>query len=235
MEIISAVLSASTLAAVLYLINKQDRTARPSSQQRILVDTSALIDGRLLEVAEAGFISGKLLVPKFVVAELQHIADSNVELRRARGRLGLEVIRKLQGLPDVELELISDDPVNVEKVDDKLVALAAKLGAAIMTTDFNLNKVATISEAKVLNVNELAQSLRPLALPGEKASIKLVQRGSDRGQAVGYLSDGTMVVVDRANRLIGTTVNVEVTRVMQTVAGKMLFAKLLNGSNEKKS
>jgi len=226
METIIIGLNLLTLTAVGWLISRTRRPTGRASGPVCLLDTSALIDGRVLEVAHAGFLPRHLLLPEFILAELQHIADSAEELRRSRGRLGLDVVKKLQSIHDLSVEVIPDRAPKVETVDDKLVAIAKQLNAAIITTDYNLNQVATINGVKVLNVNELAQGLRPLALPGERVKIKLVQRGSDRGQAVGYLADGTMVVVERAQALIGKEVEVEVNRIMQTVAGKMLFGRL---------
>lgn len=197
---------------------------------RVLLDSSAIIDGRILEVAQAGFLPQVMLVPRFILAELQQIADSTGNLKRARGRYGLEVVRKLQAMANVKLRVINDDPKGKSEVDDKLVAIAQKKACGIVTNDFNLNRVAGINNVPVLNVNELAHALRPILLPGERVRLKLVQRGSETNQAVGYLEDGTMVVVERSHRLIGKEVTVEVNRIMQTVAGKMLFAKLARES-----
>lgn len=196
-----------------------------------LLDTSAIIDGRISEVVQSGFMPGTLIIPQFVLAELQHIADSSDELRRQRGRFGLELVRKLQSLKTSTVEIISDDPKGIEEVDDKLVQLAQELDARVVTTDFNLNRIATIQNVTVLNVNELAQNLRPVTLPGEHVTIKLVQKGSDKGQGVGYLEDGTMVVVEQGQRHISKEVEVEITRIMQTVAGKMMFAQLKLGKS----
>lgn len=215
-----------TLIVLLWMSNKLP-TNEKSAAPKYVVDTSALIDGRLQDVAKHGFLPGILLIPKFVLGELQHIADSSNELRRSRGRFGLEMVKNLQAAAANKVRIINDDPIRVEKVDDKLVTIAKKRRASIITTDFNLNRVASIQDVAVLNVNELAHSLRPIVLPGEEITIKLVQRGSDPHQGVGYLQDGTMVVVDHSNRLIGREVKVLVTRIMQTVAGKMLFASLV--------
>ncbi len=232
-DILIVVLNLLALVGLGWLITKTRRPASHNKGLVCLLDTSALIDGRILEVAHTGFLPTHLMLPEFILSELQHIADSPEELRRSRGRLGLDVVKKLQAMGDLSVEVIEDRAPDVEAVDDKLVAIAKAANAAIITTDYNLNQVATINGIKVLNVNELAQALRPLALPGERVKIKLVQRGSDHGQAVGYLDDGTMVVVDRAHRLIGQEVEAEVNRIMQTVAGKMLFARLLStGSSE---
>lgn len=201
------------------------------TEANYLLDTSAIIDGRINEVVQAGFMPGALIIPQFVLAELQHIADSSDELRRQRGRFGLELVRKLQSLKTSTVEIVSDDPKGIEEVDDKLVQLAQELDARVVTTDFNLNRIATIQNVTVLNVNELAQNLRPVTLPGEHVTIKLVQKGSDKGQGVGYLEDGTMVVVEQGQKHIGKEVEVEITRIMQTVAGKMMFAQLKPGKS----
>lgn len=193
-----------------------------------IIDTSSLIDGRLYKVVHTGFMHGRLLIAEFVLAELQHIADSSDELRRSRGRDGLETVRRLQAIHDIEVKIVGDEAPDVEAVDDKLVAVALKARAAIITNDYNLNRVATIKGVKVLNVNELAQALRPSILPGEKIRLKLVQPGSESHQAVGYLEDGTMVVVEKSRSLINQEVDAEVTNIMQTQAGRMMFARLLN-------
>lgn len=226
MIIVLLLLQLLTIVLVLWLRSKMETTTTGGAPKYV-VDTSALIDGRIENVAKHGFLPGVIYIPKFVLAELQHIADSTNELRRSRGRYGLELVRTLQSASETNVKIISDDPSDIEKVDDKLVAVAKKRRGAIITTDFNLNRVATIQDVVVLNVNELAHSLRPIVLPGEEITIKLVQKGSDVHQGVGYLEDGTMVVVDHANRLIGREVKVSVTRIMQTVAGKMLFASLV--------
>jgi uncharacterized protein YacL len=191
-----------------------------------VLDSSALIDGRILEVAKAGFTPDKLVVPKFIVNELQLLADGNDSHKRERARFGLDVVAQLQAeLPNsVELSIINFN--DIRATDDKLVKLASKLGADLCTTDYNLNKVATIEGVRVLNLNELSQAVRPAALPGEKHSVKIVQKGSSKDQGVGYLDDGTMVVVAGAGQMIGKRVDVAVTRMLQTEAGKMIFAKL---------
>jgi len=177
---------------------------------------------------QAGFLQAELLIPQFILAELQHIADSSNDIRRARGRAGLELVTRLQNSEGINLKVLPRDLKGEEKADDMLVVLAKSRKSAILTTDFNLNKVASIQGVRVLNVNELSHGLRAKVLPGEQVKIKLVQRGSDPHQGVGYLDDGTMVVVDHASRNIGREVTVKVSRIMQTVAGQMLFAQLLS-------
>lgn len=208
----------------------QTKTATPpAAGQQILVDTSVIIDGRIADIAETGFIRGKLLVPRFVLAELQNIADSDDNLRRSRGRRGLEMLNNIKANSGVEFEVIEIDAPEIKEVDHKLVHLAKQLGTDILTTDYNLNRVATVEGVQVLNINELANAIRPVVLPGEQMQVKIVQAGKEKHQGVGYLPDGTMIVVEKGDRLIGKEVKVEVTRVFQTVAGKMIFAALTNG------
>lgn len=191
---------------------------------RVLVDTSAIIDGRIADIIKTGFVPGKLLVPRFVLAELQNIADSDEAMRRGRGRRGLEILNLMRQDPNVELDIIEENPEDVKEVDHKLVYLAKKYQTNILTTDYNLNRVATIDTVKVLNVNELANAIRPVVLPGEELTVKVVQQGKEKSQGVGYLADGTMIVVENGDKLIGKEVTTEVTRIFQTVAGKMIFA-----------
>lgn len=203
---------------------KTASSGKVSTKNRILVDTSAIIDGRIADIAATGFVPGKLLVPRFVLAELQNIADSEDPLRRSRGRRGLELLNALRESDAVELEIVDDNPEKVKEVDHKLVYLAKKFKTDILTTDYNLNRVATIESVKVLNMNELSQALRAVVLPGETMIVQVVQAGKEKGQGVGYLDDGTMIVVEGGDKLIGKEVTTEVTRIFQTVAGKMIFA-----------
>lgn len=191
---------------------------------RILVDTSVIIDGRIADIARAGFVPGKLVVPRFVLAELQNIADSDDAMRRGRGRRGLDVLNQLREMRDVEVDIITDDVQGIREVDAKLVALAQRFKCNVLTTDYNLNRVAQIQGVRVLNVNELSNAIRPVVLPGEELVVRVVQPGKERNQGVGYLADGTMIVVENGDKLIGQEVATEVTRVFQTVAGKMIFA-----------
>lgn len=202
--------------------SKPGPTARPTSGS-ILVDTSVIIDGRITDIAKTGFIPGRLVVPRFVLAELQNIADSDDAMRRSRGRRGLEMLNTIRQDTDQDVEIIEEDMHLIPEVDAKLVALAKRLKASILTTDFNLNRVAQIEGVRVLNINELANAIRPVVIPGEEMTVKVVQTGKERGQGVGYLTDGTMIVVDNGDKLIGQEVLTEVTRVFQTVAGKMIF------------
>lgn len=195
------------------------------------LDTSALIDGRVAEVIESGFLGGRLLVPRFILNELQAIADSTDPLRRQRGRRGLEILAKLKGREVNSVEVIDEDPVGEFSVDHKLVTLARKRGAAIITTDYNLNQIAQLQGIRVLNVNLLAQALRPVFLPGEILKVQIVREGKSPGQGVGYLEDGTMVVVENGRRHLGREVEVAVTSVLQTPAGRMIFTDPVGASH----
>ncbi len=196
-----------------------------SSEKKIaLLDTSVIIDGRIADIAELGFLEGTSIVPRFVLRELQYIADSPDPLKRARGRRGLDILKKLQSLSDIEVR-IEDADLPEKEVDLKLVRLAELKGAKIITNDYNLNKIASIRGVRALNLNELAAVLKPVYLPGEEIKIKLVKRGKEIGQAVGYLDDGTMVVVDNGSTRIGREVTCIVTSLLQTAAGRMIFSK----------
>jgi len=192
--------------------------------ERILVDTSAIIDGRIADISQTGFIPGALVVPRFVLEELQHIADSADGMRRARGRRGLDVLQRLKESP-VTVEITDADAENVPEVDAKLVKLARQWKCAIITNDFNLNRVADLQGVKVLNINELAHAVKPILIPGEEMEVKIMQDGKELGQGVGYLDDGTMIVVENGKSYMGDTIDVTVTRVLQTVAGRMIFAQ----------
>jgi len=200
-------------------------TSRPSDGPVIYVDTSALIDGRLTDVVASGFLWGTLVVPRFVVAELQHIADQRDHNRRVRGRRGLEVLSVLQKDPRVAVELTDEDPTDVAEVDAKLVQLARARGAAILTNDYNLNRVAQLDNVRVLNLNHLANALKPAFLPGDALRVKVIQQGKEPGQGLAYLDDGTMIVVEGGGSLLDSEVDVTVVRVLQTVAGRMVFAQ----------
>lgn len=214
-------------------ILKFESTKSPTTEVstgQILVDTSVIIDGRIADIAAAGFIPGKLIVPRFVLAELQNIADSEDAMRRGRGRRGLEVLNRLRETTDLEVEVTDEDVSGVKEVDAKLVALAQKHNCNVLTTDYNLNRVAAIQGVRVLNVNELSNAIRPVVLPGEDLIVRVVQPGKERNQGVGYLADGTMIVVENGDKLMGQEVITEVTRVFQTVAGKMIFATPRKGA-----
>jgi len=191
-----------------------------------LLDTSVLIDGRIAEVCEAQFLDGVLVVPQFVLHELQLVADSSDSLKRQRGRRGLEVLQRMQKMPQVEIRILDDESGQTGDVDHKLVELARKTGAKIVTNDFNLNKVAKVHGLSVLNVNQLANALKPAVLPGEPMRVMILREGKEPNQGVAYLDDGTMVVVDGARRMINKSTDIIVTSVHQTTAGKMIFGRL---------
>ena len=194
-------------------------------EESYLVDTSAIIDGRLLDLCKARFIEGRLVVPRFVLKELQTVADSSDPIKRSRGRRGLEVLNQLRLLTGVDVRIHEEDLPGIAETDAKLVKLALLLGTRIITNDYNLNKVAEIQNAGVLNVNELAQALRPVVLPGETLEVKPIKEGKEHHQAVAYLDDGTMVVVENGRPLIGQSVRGLVTSVLQTSAGRMVFVR----------
>lgn len=195
-------------------------------QEIKVIDTSAIIDGRVADVFETKFLTGPLIVGRFVLKELQDIADSSDTMKRARGRRGLDILQRLQEHPDIQLKIYEKDYPEVKDTDGKLVVLARELGGAIITTDFNLNKVASLQGVTVLNVNDLANALKPAVLPGEGMVIYIAKEGKEKEQGVGYLDDGTMVVVEEGRRLVGKKVDVLVTSVLQTSAGRMIFTKI---------
>ena len=199
---------------------------RIQADVQILLDTSVIIDGRVLDISRTGFIFGRLLVPQFVLAELQHIADSGEVLKRSRGRRGLEILEELQRESKAPVSVIDADVEGVREVDDKLVVLAKEMNAILMTNDFNLNRVAELQGVQVLNVNELTNSVKAVLLPGESLTIQIIAEGKELKQGVGYLDDGTMVVVEDGKRFLDRTIEVIVTRMIQTAAGKMYFARL---------
>ena len=191
---------------------------------RILVDTSAIIDGRIADIADSGFLFGTLEVPRFVLDEVQRLADSSDNLRRTRGRRGLEILARMRKTGTTPVVVIDEDVPNTPEVDSKLVAIAKRNGRAVLTNDLNLNRIADLQGVRVLNVNSLANAVKPALLPGEDLRVKVIQPGKDAGQGVGYLDDGTMVVVEGGAKSIDSELDVTVTRVLQTVAGRMVFA-----------
>lgn len=197
------------------------------SDDVVLLDTSVIIDGRIADISQTGFIRSTMLVPNFVLNELQHIADSSDPIRRNRGRRGLDLLRRLQEESRSPVQISDLDVEGVQQVDDKLVMLAKQLDCPIITNDFNLNHVAKLQGVVVLNINELANAVKTVILPGEAMEVKIIQEGKERDQGVGYLSDGTMIVVESGKYSINRTVNVEVTKVLQTSAGRMIFARLV--------
>ncbi len=197
-----------------------------------VLDTSVIIDGRIADICETGFMEGTFIIPQFILQELRHIADSPDPLKRGRGRRGLDVLNKIQKHPDLEVKIVDQDFPKIQEVDAKLIALAKKMDAKIITNDFNLNKVAELQGIPVLNINQLSNALKPVVLPGEIMNVKILKEGKEPGQGVGYLDDGTMVVVDNARRHLGKTVDVAVTSVLQTTAGRMIFTILKEDAPE---
>ncbi len=206
---------------------------RPSAEQAELersglkiLDTSAIIDGRIADICDTGFLEGTLIIPQFILQELQYVADSYDPSKRARGRRGLDILKRIQGQQHATVTILDRDFPKIKEIDSKLVALARAMGAKIVTNDFNLNKVAELQGVKALNINDLSNALRPVVLPGELMNVHVLREGKEAGQGVAYLEDGTMVVVDNAKRLIGKNVDVTVTSVLQTTAGRMIFTRL---------
>jgi uncharacterized protein YacL len=190
-----------------------------------ILDTSVIIDGRIADIAETGFLDGLIVIPQFVLRELQLVADSADSLKRNRGRRGLDILQRLQKIASVQIQIVEDDFPTVREVDMKLIELAKLYEGKIITNDFNLNKVAQLQGVAVLNINELANSLKPIVLPGEIMRVFILKEGKEYNQGVAYLDDGTMVVVDNARKMIGKTIDISVTSVLQTTAGKMIFGK----------
>lgn len=203
----------------------QPNAAWGQGSRTILLDTSVIIDGRVADIAKTGFLPGTLLIPRFVLNELQYIADSADSLRRQRGRRGMEVLSELQKVSAVSVRISDIDVEGVREVDDKLVILARQLKCPILTNDYNLNRVAELQGVVILNINELTNAVKSVVLPGETMGIAIIQEGKEMNQGVGYMDDGTMVVVEGGNRYIGQTKAVNVTKVLQTAAGRMIFAK----------
>ena len=199
--------------------------SREGSQTFKILDTSAIIDGRISDLAETGFLEGTLIIPQFVLRELQLVADSADSLKRNRGRRGLDILQKVQKMPQLKVQIVDQDFPAVKEVDLKLIELAKMLSSKIVTTDFNLNKVAQLHGVPVLNINELANALKPVVLPGEFMRVFILKEGKEYGQGVAYLDDGTMVVVDNARKMLSKTIEITVTSVLQTTAGKMIFGK----------
>ena len=196
-----------------------------SSKLYKLLDTSVIIDGRIADICETGFIDGTLLIPEFVLEELQHIADSSDALKRVRGRRGLDVLQRIRMESKMEVEITSQDFDDIAEVDSKLVRLAQVVGGKLITNDFNLNKVAELRDVPVLNINELSNAVKPVVIPGETMRVSVVKEGKEPGQGVAYLDDGTMIVIENGRRHINNTIEVEVTSALQTAAGRMIFAK----------
>ncbi|HEY8886334.1 MAG TPA: TRAM domain-containing protein [Candidatus Microsaccharimonas sp.] len=220
-------------AETTYLVVAQTIKFKHSKKQHmpIFVDTSVLIDGRIISIAESGFITSTLFIPRSVVGELQFLADNADTEKRSRARHGLDIVKELQAMTNIKVEIFNDGTKAEEGVDNRLLKLAKEYNGAICTIDFNLNKVAQVEGIVVLNVNDLAKTLRMAYLPGEKIKLELTQKGNDQHQAIGHLDDGTMVVVEHASSQIGKIVEIEFIRGLQTAAGKMMFARLVGGGD----
>lgn len=198
-----------------------------------ILDTSVIIDGRIIDLCETKFIGGRFIVPRFILRELQQIADSSDSLKRNRGRRGLDILNKMQKNHNMDVKIHEEDFPETHEADAKLVKLAKLLNARVFTNDYNLNKVAELQNVHVLNINELSNALKPVMLPGEEVDVKVVKEGKEYNQGIGYLDDGTMIVVEGGRSLIGQRKKVAVTSVLQTSAGRMIFAKAVNSNNGK--
>lgn len=207
-------------------IRRDNKTSSKNFSKKIL-DTSVIIDGRILDVTNTKFVEGPLVIPQFVLKELQAIADSSNNLKRARGRRGLDILKELQESKNIEVEIIEKDYEDIREVDSKLIKLAQDINGSIVTNDYNLNKVAEVQGISVLNINDLANALKPVILPGEKMEVKVIKEGAEANQGLAYLDDGTMIVVENGKELIGRDINIEATSVFQTSAGRMIFARPL--------
>ena len=203
----------------------------PQTENAKILDTSVIIDGRIADVTETGFIEGPLIIPQFILNELQHIADSSDSIKRTRGKRGLEVLHHIQKQATVDVRIVDRDYPAVKEVDSKLIELAKEVRGKIITNDSNLNKVAELQGIDVLNINELANSIKPVVLPGEEINVKILKEGKEIGQGVAYLDDGTMIVVDNGRKHMGKVIDVIVTSVLQTPAGRMIFARMKEEAN----
>lgn len=197
----------------------------PSCCRGKILDTSVIIDGRIADICNTGFVEGMIIIPNFVLVELQHIADSSDSLKRARGRRGLDILKRIQKELKLPIEIWDQDYEDINEVDSKLVRLAKDLNAQVVTNDYNLNKVCELHDVPVLNINELANAVKPVVIPGEEMHVQVIKDGKEHGQGVAYLDDGTMIVVEGGTKFIGDNIDVIVTSVLQTAAGRMIFAK----------
>ena len=195
-------------------------------EESMVVDTSSIIDGRILDIVKTGFIEAKFVVPRFVLNELHALADSTDHMKRQKGKRGIEILHSLKKEPNIEVEVSDQNVESVKSVDEKIIKLAQATDAEVLTTDYNLNRIAQLQGVKVLNINDLANALKPTFVTGQRFSLKLIKEGKEHNQAVGYLEDGTMVVVENSRRLVGKTVNIEVTSVLQSSSGRIVFTKL---------
>lgn len=195
-------------------------------EEAVIVDTSSIIDGRILDIVKTGFIEAKFIVPRFVLNELHALADSTDHMKRQKGKRGIEILHSLKKEPKIEVDISDQNVESVKSVDEKIIKLAQTVDAEVLTTDYNLNRIAQLQGVKVLNINDLANALKPTFIAGQRFSLKLIKEGKEHNQAVGYLEDGTMVVVENSRRLVGKTVGVEVTSVLQSSSGRIIFTKL---------
>ncbi len=221
---LSTVIFISLIIIVVQAIIYKKKLAKAELSKKLL-DTSVIIDGRICDIAKTGFLEGVLIVPKFVLQELQLIADSSDNMKRSKGRRGLDILNELRKISGMTVEIIDRDYKGTNKVDEKLVVIAKEIGAKIITNDYNLNKIAEIQGIEVLNINDLSNAIKPTFLPGEKINVKIVKEGKEKDQGIAYLNDGTMIVVDGARKMINRKIEVTITNVLQTDAGKMIFAK----------
>ncbi len=213
------------------LLGKWTAEAPAASNNKIL-DTSVIIDGRIADLCETGFLEGTFIIPQFILHELQHIADSSDSLKRARGRRGLDILHRIQKMVDIDVRIVDDDFPSIKDVDSKIVALGKRLSAKVVTNDLNLNKVAELQGVRVLNINQLCNALKPVVLPGETMRVFVLKEGKESGQGIAYLDDGTMIVVDEAKKWIGKNIDVVVTSVLQTTAGRMIFTRVREEERE---
>jgi len=209
----------------IFFKGKRQAEPAPALNNKIL-DTSVIIDGRIADLCETGFLEGSYIIPQFILQELQHIADSSDSLKRARGRRGLDILHRIQKMVHIDVRIVDDDFPSIKDVDSKIVALGKKMSAKVVTNDLNLNKVAELQGVRVLNINQLCNALKPVVLPGETMRVFVLKEGKESGQGIAYLDDGTMIVVDEARRWIGKNIDVVVTSVLQTTAGRMIFTRM---------
>ena len=195
-------------------------------EESVVVDTSSIIDGRIMDIVKTGFIEAKFIVPRFVLNELQALADSTDHMKRQKGKRGIEILHTLKKEPNIKVEISDQKVESVKSVDEKIIKLAQTLDAEILTTDYNLNRIAQLQGVKVLNINDLANALKPTFIAGQRFSLKLIKEGKEHNQAIGYLEDGTMVVVENSRRLVGKTVSIEVTSILQSSSGRIVFTRL---------
>jgi uncharacterized protein YacL len=210
-------------------------TRQDISETPVVLDTNIIIDGRIMKLCSTKFLEGRLIIPRFVLRELQYIADSEDNLRKARGRRGLEILNQLQKTPAIDIKIHEEDFPEIQDVDAKIIRLAKLLNGKILTNDYNLAQVAELQRITVLNINELARALKPVVMPGETLSILVIKEGKEHNQGIGYLDDGTMIVIEQGKQFIGQTIKIEITSMLQTQAGQMIFSKPASFNKEHNS